>query len=185
MATSRVLSCRIRATFLFPLATLPIYVASFVLRLPYGERRLPQIRFCVRRSYSNRYPPFVLKIHPHSDLKLAAVFPSPIFPFMWSISGKTGLSDSSSYDEGRSRKFEQLDKPSSVSDFIENNLRIDFNSSILFKILILIGMIRTFFPYYVSSSFVSPHSRSSSAKRNQISFRAGLKPWCPVCSITH
>ena len=48
--------------------------------------------------------------------------PSPIFPFKCSISGKTGLSDSSSYYEGRSGKFEQLDKPSSVSDFIENNL---------------------------------------------------------------
>ena len=47
---------------------------------------------------------------------------SPIFLFKCSISGKTGLSDSSSYDEGRSGKFEQLDKPSSVSDFIENNL---------------------------------------------------------------
>ena len=41
--------------------------------------------------------------------------PSPILPFKCSISGKTGLSDSSSYDEGRSGKFEQLNKPSSVS----------------------------------------------------------------------
>ena len=48
--------------------------------------------------------------------------PSPIFLFKCSISGKTVLSDSSSYDEGRSGKFEQLDKPSSISDFIENNL---------------------------------------------------------------
>ena len=36
MAISRVLSCRIQATFQFPLGTLPICVASFVLRLPYG-----------------------------------------------------------------------------------------------------------------------------------------------------
>ena len=36
------------------------------LRLPYGERRLPLVRFRVRRSYSNRY---VLKIHPRSDPK--------------------------------------------------------------------------------------------------------------------
>ena len=48
--------------------------------------------------------------------------PSPIFPFKCSISGKTGLSDSSLYYEGRSGKFDQLDKQSSVSDFIENNL---------------------------------------------------------------
>ena len=43
--------------------------------------------------------------------------PSPIFPFKYSISGKTGLSESSSYDEGRSGKFDQPDKPSSGSDF--------------------------------------------------------------------
>ena len=43
---------------------------------------------------------------------------SPIFPFKCSISGKTGLSDSSSYDKGRSGKFEQLDKPSSVFHII-------------------------------------------------------------------
>ena len=48
--------------------------------------------------------------------------PSPIFPFKCSISGKTGLSDSSSYDEGRYGNFEQPDKPSSVSDLVENNL---------------------------------------------------------------
>ena len=48
--------------------------------------------------------------------------PSPIFPLKCSIYGKTGLSDSSSYDEGRSGNFEQLDKPSFVSDFIENSL---------------------------------------------------------------
>ena len=40
--------------------------------------------------------------------------PSPIFPFKCSISGKMGLSDSSSYSEGRFGKFGQLDKPSSV-----------------------------------------------------------------------
>ena len=45
------------------------FVASFVLRLPYGERRLPHVRFRVRRNYSNRYPPYFVKIHPRSDLK--------------------------------------------------------------------------------------------------------------------
>ena len=34
--------------------------------------------------------------------------------------------------------------------------------------------------HYIFSSFVSLHSRSSSAKRNQASFHAGMKPWCPV-----
>ena len=47
---------------------------------------------------------------------------SPIFSFKCSIYGKTGLSDSISYDEGRSVKLEQLNKPPSVSDFIENSL---------------------------------------------------------------
>ena len=49
------------------------------------------------------------------------------------------LSDSSSYDEGRSGKFEQLDKPSFVLDFIENSLLKDFNSLILFKIISLLA----------------------------------------------
>ena len=124
MAISRVLSCRIQATFLFPLGTLPICVASFALRLPYGERRPLLIRFRARRNYSNRYPPYVLKIHLRSDLGGPVIFRNlpHLFSFKCSISGKTGLSDSSSFYEGRSGKFEQLDKPSSVSDFIENIL---------------------------------------------------------------
>ena len=81
------------------------------------------------------------------------------------------MSDSSSNDEGRSGKFEQLNKPSLVSVIIENSFLKDFNSLILFKI--------------ISSLVLSPHSRSSSVKRNQASFHAGLKPWCPVCSIIH
>ena len=64
--------------------------------------------------------------------------PSPDFPFNCSISGKTGLSDSSSYYEGRSGKFEQLDKLSSFSDFIEINLCTDFISIILFNTLSLL-----------------------------------------------
>ena len=71
--------------------------------------------------------------------------PSPIFHLKCFISGKTGWSDSSSYNEKRYGKFEQLDKPSSVSDFIENSLLIDLNSSILFKIFILISKIRAVF----------------------------------------
>ena len=78
--------------------------------------------------------------------------PSPIFPLKCSLSGKTDLLESDSHDEGNSGKFEQLEKPSSVSDFIENSFLIDLNSSIL---------------------------------QNQVSFHAGSKPWCPVCSTTH
>ena len=44
-------------------------MASSVLRLLYGELRFPLVRFHVRRSYNNQYPPYFLKIHPHSDLK--------------------------------------------------------------------------------------------------------------------
>ena len=64
---------------------------------------------------------------------------SPIFPFRCSISGKTDLSDSSSYDERRSGKFEQLDRPSSVS-FMN---RFKFINS--FKNYIFCGTIRAVF----------------------------------------
>ena len=72
------------ATFRSPLGKLPTYVASFVLRLLCGERRLPQVRFRVRRSYSNRYLPYVLKIHLRSDSKRPAVIRnlSHLFPFL-------------------------------------------------------------------------------------------------------
>ena len=43
------------------------------LALPCGERCLLQVRFRVRRSYSNRYPPYVSKKHPRSDSKPPAV----------------------------------------------------------------------------------------------------------------
>ena len=105
--------------------------------------------------------------------------PSPIFPFKCSISGKTGLSDSNLYEKGRSGKFEQLDKPSSVSDFIENSFLVDLNS--FFLKLYLYWHDKGSLSRYISSSFVSLHSRSSSAKRNH----DRLKPCCPVCSITH
>ena len=137
---SRVLSCRIQATFLFPLGTLPIYVASFALRLPYGERHPLLVRFRVRRNYSNRCPPYVLKIPRRSDLGGPAIFQNlPHLFFLLNVLflAKPVCQNLVHMTRGRSGKFEQLDKPSSVSDFIENNLRIDFNSLILFKILSL------------------------------------------------
>ena len=69
----------------------------------------------------------------HEDSKS----PSPILHLKCSISGKTGLSDSRSDEEVRSGKFELLDRPSSVSDLIENILFKDFNLLILFKIKFL------------------------------------------------
>ena len=57
-----------------PLGTLPTCVASFVSRLLCAERRLLLVQFRVRRSYSNRYPPYVLKIHLRSDLRRSAIF---------------------------------------------------------------------------------------------------------------
>ena len=80
--------------------------------------------------------------------------PSPIFPLKCFISDKTGLSDSSLYDEGRSGKFEQLDKPSSVSDFIENSLLIDLNLIIFFKSLYNYWHDSGSLSRYISSSFV-------------------------------
>ena len=76
MAIFRVLSCRIRATFLFSLGTLSTCVASSVSRLLCAERHLLPVQFRVRRSYSNQYPPYVLKIHlrSDSDLRGPAIF---------------------------------------------------------------------------------------------------------------
>ena len=53
--------------------------------------------------------------------------------FKCSISDRTGLFDANSVSVGFSGKFEQLDSPSSVSDFIENSFLEDINSLILFK----------------------------------------------------
>ena len=66
------------------------------------------------RSSSNRL--FSKSITPISRLK---------------FSGRTGLLDSNSYDEWRSGKFEQFDKPSHISEFNENDLSKTFNSIIL------------------------------------------------------
>ena len=71
---SRVLSCRIRAAFRFPLGTLPTCVASFVSRLLCAERRLLLVQFRVRRSYINRYLPYVFKKHLRSDLRRPEIF---------------------------------------------------------------------------------------------------------------
>ena len=95
------------------------------------------------------------------------------------------------YDEGRydeGQKFEQLDKPSSASDFIENSLVLHLSSSILLKFISMFGQ-SLFYLYqhdsgsrsrFTSSSFVYPNSRSSSAKGNQVSFHDVSKPWFPV-----
>ena len=58
-----------------------------------------------------------------------------ILPFRSSISGRTCLFAANSVSVGLPGKFEKLDNPSSVSDFIENNFLEDFNSFILFIIL--------------------------------------------------
>ena len=125
MAISRVLSCRIQATFLFPLGTLPICVASFALRLPYGERRPLLIRYRVRRNYSNRYPPCVLKIHLRSDLGGPAIFQNlPHLFFLLNVLflAKPVCQILVHMTRGVPENSSGLDKPSSVSDFIENNL---------------------------------------------------------------
>ena len=102
----------------------PIYVVLCTLRPPCGERHLLLVRFRARRNYNNQYQPFFEKT---STFRFKTAFsdwnsPSPILPLKCSISGKTGLSDSNLYDEGRSGKFEQFDQPTSVSDLNENIL---------------------------------------------------------------
>ena len=59
---------------------------------------------------------------------------SDILPFKCSISGRIGLFAANSVSDGLSGKFDQLDNPLSVSDFIENNFLEDFNSFTLFSI---------------------------------------------------
>ena len=108
--------------FYFRSATLPIYVASFALAPSlWGTAPSSSSISC---STKLQQPMSALCFENTSAFRFRR---SRNFPHLFSllnvhISGKTGLSDSSSYDEGRSGNFEQLDKPSSVSDFMENNL---------------------------------------------------------------
>ena len=57
---------------------------------------------------------------------------SGVLHFRCSIYNRTLLFDANSVFVGLSGKFELLDSPSSVSDFIENNFLKDFNSFTLF-----------------------------------------------------
>ena len=108
--------------------TLPIYVASFALRLPYGERRPLLVRFRVRRNYSNRCPPYVLKILRRSDLGGPAIFQN--LPHLFFLLNVLFLA------KPVCQNLVHMTRgvPENSSSF---NLRIAFNSSILFKILSL------------------------------------------------
>ena len=109
---------------------------------------------------------------------------SDILPFKCSISGRTGLFAANSVSVVLSGKFEQLDNPSSVSDFIENNFLVDFNSFTLFSI-------HSWFAckgHLVTLSFSSsPHSESlcSEAMRSQVSFSSVVSLLLLLCSTTH
>ena len=99
---------------------------------------------------------------------------SDILPFRCSISGRTCLFAANSASVGLTGKFEQLDNPSSVSEFLENNFLEDFNSFILFSI-------HTWFAckgHLVTSNF-------SEAMRSQVSFPCVLSLWLLLCSTTH
>ena len=61
---------------------------------------------------------------------------SDILLFKCYISGRTGLFAANSVFVGLSGKFEQLDSPSSVSDFIEDNFLGHFNALIPFAFLV-------------------------------------------------
>ena len=143
-AILRVLSCRIRAIFLFPLGTFSIYERSFTLRLPYEEWRLPLFLFRVRRKCSNRCPLCVLKTRPHCGLN-DSKSPSPIFPLKGSISGKTGLSDSSSYEEGAFRKGQAARQAVICFGFHCKQVFNRFELINSFKNFILFSMIRAVF----------------------------------------
>ena len=109
---------------------------------------------------------------------------SDILPFKCSISGRTGLFAANSASVGLSGKFEQLDSPSSVSDFIENNFLEDFNS---FTLLIIHSWFACNGNLVASNFFKFPHSESlcSEAKHSQVSFPSVLSLLLLLCSITH
>ena len=69
-----------------------------------------------RVEWENRSPTNWTALSESSSL-------SDILPLKCSISGRTGLFGANSVSVGLSGKFEQLDSPSSVSDFIENAMR--------------------------------------------------------------
>ena len=127
-------------------------------------------------------------------------------PFKCCISCRSGLFDANSVSVGLSEKFEQLDSPSSVSDFIENSFCEDFNSLILFEMhlsslnaLILFKMhlftclLYPLLGWYVKGIQLlhvfrsSPHSDTlcSEAMRNQISCLFLSSLLLPLCSTTH
>ena len=87
----RVLSCRIRATFLFPLGTLPIYVVSCALRPPCVKWRLLLVKFRARRNYNNQYPPYVLKKRPRSDFKPLLMIQNLLSPRLFYLSRALSL----------------------------------------------------------------------------------------------
>ena len=100
------------------------------------------------------------------------------------ISGRTDLFAANYVFDGLSGKFEQLDNPSSVSDFNENNFVEDFNS------FVLSGKHSWFAckGHLVTSNFSSSlHSESlcSEAMRSQVSFHSVLPLWLLLCSTTH
>ena len=100
---------------------------------------------------------------------------SDILPFRCSISGRRSLFAANSVSVGLSGKFEQLDNPSSVSDFIENNFLEYFNSFILFSI-------HSWFArkgHLVTSNFFKFSTRS------QVSLPSVLSLWLLLCSTTH
>ena len=133
--------------------------------------------------------PMFCKKSPRSELKLPlATQTLPRLAYLLNNPSlvKTGSPDSNSNDEGRSGKFEQLYKPSSVLDFNEIILFKDFNSLILFKNQnnLFLHEMDSLLPDD-SSGLAFLHSPLSLAKRSQVSFHAGFKPLCPVFKKKH
>ena len=169
---------------------LAVLLSSALLPLC-GERRLLLVRSRAPRNYNHQYLLYVLKKRLRSDLKLPlatqTLLPPPILPLRCSISSKTSLFDSSAYEEGRSGKFEQLDMPSSVSDFIEKSLIKNFDALTPYKISTLLNFYLRELDSPSLHVFSDPaflHNPTSLAKRSQISFHAGLKALCPVRLLT-
>ena len=123
--------------------------------LPVRCHRPLLVRCRAQRNYNNQNSLYVLS-NTNS--------PSSISPLRCSIPGKTALFYSSSYDKERSGKFEQLDKPSYVSDLLENIfLKISIHLSFLKRNLYMRDLDSSLLHASSGSAFfiVRPHWESA------------------------
>ena len=102
---------------------------------------------------------------------------SDILPFRCSISGRTSLFAKISVSGGLSGKFEQLDRPSFFSEFMENTFLKDFSSFILFSM-------HSWLAFNGHSVTLNSDTLCLDAIHNQVSFHVVLSPMLAVFNNT-